>query len=196
LFDLLSQHVRCAVTLNLLWQFLHYSVEHGGNFHQPRRGIPRGFPLSPLLAGFHLFELDRQLAGGKATRYLRFMDDLLILTRTRWQLKRAVAHMNRWFTAAGLQQHPEKTFIGRIARGFAWLGYQFDASGLASLATRALDNHQIKLRRLYEQARRLRWSEEQTQQRVVEYLKRWQRWTTAGLGSLLSRSAYITWANP
>jgi RNA-directed DNA polymerase len=131
--------------LNLLWQFLHYSVEHGGNFHQPRRGIPRGCPLSPLLAGFHLFELDS------------------------------------WCTAAGLQQHPEKTFIGRIARGFAWLGYQFDASGLASLATRALDNHSVKLRRLYEQARRLRWSEEQTQQRVVEYLKRWQRWMTAGL---------------
>jgi len=65
------------------------------------------------------------------------------------------------------------------------LGYQLDASGLASLAAgRALDNHQLELHRLYEQARRLRLPGEQTQQRVVEYLKRWRRWTKAGLLTL------------
>jgi len=55
------------------------------------------------------------------------------------------------------------------------LGYQLDASGLASLAAgRALDNHQLELHRLYEQARRLRLPGEQTQQRVVEVSKSWQ----------------------
>jgi hypothetical protein len=77
----------------------------------------------------------------KDVRYLRFMDDLLILTQTRWQLKRAVAEMNQWFERAGLEQHPErrffcsckngidaipgnKTFIGRIERGFDWLVFR------------------------------------------------------------------------
>jgi hypothetical protein len=56
-------------------------VEAGGTVHQPP---PRGCPLNPLLAGFHLYELDRQLASLRGTRYLRFMDNLLILARTRW----------------------------------------------------------------------------------------------------------------
>jgi hypothetical protein len=50
----------------------------------PSISPPRGCPLNPLLAGFHLYELDRQLASLRGTRYLRFMDNLLILARTRW----------------------------------------------------------------------------------------------------------------
>ena len=38
------------------------------------------------------------------------MDDLLIITRTRRQLRRAVAIMNRWFATAGLQQHLDTGF--------------------------------------------------------------------------------------
>ncbi|WP_079204026.1 hypothetical protein [Pseudomonas sp. CC6-YY-74] len=75
------------------------------------------------------------------------MDDLLILTHTRWQLRHALARMNRGLAAAGLQQHPGKTLIGRPERGFDWMGYQFDASGLVAVATGALDNLQEKLRR-------------------------------------------------
>ena len=44
LYDQLCRHVSHPVLLNLLWQFLHYSVEQGGNFHTPRRGISRGPP--------------------------------------------------------------------------------------------------------------------------------------------------------
>ena len=60
------------------------------------------------------------------------MDDLIILTRTPWQLKRAVATMNQWFADAGLEQHPDKTFIGRLNHGFDWLGYRFNKFGILS----------------------------------------------------------------
>ena len=182
LLHLLSRYVLDDVKLDLLARFLDYSVEKGGNFHTPRTGIPRGCPLSPLLAGFHLFELDRNLAGRKGVRYLRFMDDLLILTRTRWQLKRAVARMNAWFAQGGLEQHPDKTFIGRIERGFDWLGYQFDAKGLCGVAARALMNLSHKLHRLLELARNCASPErESAQLRVVEYQKRWVSWCLGGL---------------
>lgn len=181
LLTLLSEHVKCPIAMNLLGQFMFYSVEKGGNFHEPRRGIPRGCPLSPLLAGFHLYELDCDLASRKGVRYLRFMDDLLILTRTRWQLKRAVATMNGWFTVAKLTQHPDKTFIGRIAHGFDWLGYQFTASGLHSVASRTVEHFETKLHRLFEQARRRGTSMEETRQQVVAYIGRWKTWASAGL---------------
>lgn len=149
-------------------------MEKGGNFHTPRTGIPRGCPLSPLLAGFHLFELDSDLAGRTGVRYLRFMDDLLILARTRWQLKRAVARMNAWFGEAGLEQQPDKTFIGRIEQGFDWLGYQFDVKVLCGVAAQAWEHHSHTLHRLLERARRCATSQkEDALRRVGEYQQRW-----------------------
>lgn len=174
LLHLVSRHVGCPIVMDLLAQFLGYTVEKGGNFHTPRKGIPRSSSLSPLLAAFHLYELDCELRGRKGVRYVRYMDDLLILTRTRWQLKRAVAEMNRWFAEAGLEQHPDKTFIGRIEKGFDWLGRRFNAKGMCGMAAASLEKFAVKLRRLLEQARRCRLSSEERRHRVAGYIKRWR----------------------
>ena len=50
------------------------------------------------------------------------MDDILILAPTRWQLRRAVKTVNATLGALSLEKHPDKTFIGRIERGFDFLG--------------------------------------------------------------------------
>lgn len=112
LLHLLSRRVRCPALMNLLAQFLDYSVECGGLFHTPIKGIPRSCPLSPLLAGFHLHELDADLSRRCGVRYVRFMDDLLILARTRWQLKRARPCRER-FRLAGLPHRGERRVRGR-----------------------------------------------------------------------------------
>ncbi len=49
---------------------------------------------------------------------VRFMDDILVLSPTRWKLRRAVRAVNRVLGALRLETHPDKTFIGRIERGF------------------------------------------------------------------------------
>ena len=51
-------------------------------------------------------------------------------------------------------------------------------------ATQTKEHAENKLHRLYEQARRLRLSKEETQRRVVDYLPRWQQWLHAGLGNV------------
>jgi len=186
LLNLLAKHIDCPILLNLLAQFLNYSVENGGNFHTPRKGIPRGCPLSPLLAGFHLYELDHDLAHRKGVRYLRFMDDLLIISKTRWQLRRAIVTMNQWFEMSELEQHPDKTYIGRIAHGFDWLGYQYDRFGLCDLSAKTKAHAKIKIRRLYEQACKCDTDRVSAHKQVANYLRRWHRWTSAGLGQLLS----------
>lgn len=133
------------------------------------------------MAGFQLDEVDRFFAGQPHLRYSRFMDDFIILARTRWELRAAVAALNRFLNHFGFEQHPDKTFIGRVERGFDWLGYQFDANGRIGLAACTLDHHKDKLRRLYEQARRLRLAKDETQRRVAEYVRRWRAWADAGL---------------
>ncbi|WP_432464642.1 reverse transcriptase domain-containing protein [Agarivorans sp. QJM3NY_33] len=193
LYQLLTRYISSPIVRQLLAQFLDYCVEQGGNFHTPSSGIPRGCALSPLLAGFHLFELDRELARRKGIRYLRFMDDLILLCQTRWQLRRAIATMNRWFETAGLQQHPDKTYIGRIKNGFDWLGYRFDQRGLVRVAPRAVERYKIKRHRLYEQARCRTSNTTHVWQRVVEYDQRWRRWLIAGLPAItatLLKNAY------
>ena len=53
----------------------------------------------------------------------------------------------------GLELHPDKTSMGPIARGFDFLGYQHDPTGLR-LSHITLQRHQEKLTRLYEQYHR------------------------------------------
>ena len=61
------------------------------------------------------------------------MDDILILAPSRWQLRRAIATMNGVLADLGLEQHPDKTTIGPVARGFDFLGYTYSAAGLVLL---------------------------------------------------------------
>jgi len=58
-------------------------------------------------------------------KYIRYMDDILILLPTKWKLKKAVRVLNQTFDELKLEKHPGKTFIGRIERGFDFLGYHF-----------------------------------------------------------------------
>jgi len=80
--------------MGYVWQFLNRCVEWGGTYRDIQRGIPRGASLSPLLSAFYLLDLDREMERLDA-RYFRYMDDILILTSTRWKLKKAVRVVNR-----------------------------------------------------------------------------------------------------
>ena len=49
-----------------------------------------------------------------------------------------------------MEKHPDKTFIGRIAKGFDFLGYSFEPKGL-SIAPKTLANFLDRMTQLYEQ---------------------------------------------
>jgi hypothetical protein len=114
------------------------------------------------------------------------MDDILVPTRTRSQLRGAVRTWNQVFNRLKLVQAPDKTFIGRIARGFDFLGYQFSTEGLR-LAAKTLERHATRWHRLYEQQKRKTAPEGAA---VLDaYVLRWQRWCMAGLEGLLGSDA-------
>ena len=154
LMDQLAEHVSDRDTLNLLWQYMHRTVEFGGTFREIKRGIPAGCSLSPLIGAFHLHALDVEMTT-KHTGcfYIRYMDDILILAPSRWRLRRAIAGVKGHLSTLGLELHPDKTSMGPIARGFDFLGYQHDPTGLR-LSHITLQRHQEKLTRLYEQYHR------------------------------------------
>jgi len=135
--------------LTLIAQYLMCSAERGGDFWHYRAGIALGCPLSPLVGAFFLAELDRHLERA-GVFFVRYMDDVAILTRTRGQLRSAVKAVNQSLTRLGLTKHPRKTFVGRIAKGFDFLGYHLSRAELG-VAETTLAAYRERARQLYEQ---------------------------------------------
>jgi RNA-directed DNA polymerase len=96
-----------------------------------------------------------------------------------------VRTLNRTFDALKLAQAPDKTFIGRIARGFDFLGYYFSRAALA-LAPKTLERHAPRWHWLYEQQMRKTAAERAAV--LNAYVLRWRRWCMAGLGGLVNES--------
>ncbi len=73
------------------------------------RGMVASGGLSPLLGALYLTPLDRRMeALSKAKRlvlYVRYMGDIVLLARTRWQLKRAIAVLHQEIAPLGLHLH-------------------------------------------------------------------------------------------
>jgi hypothetical protein len=77
----------------------------------------------------------------------RFMDDWVVLAPTHWKLRAAIRLVNETLAELKLQQRRDKTFIGRISRGFDLLGYLFTPAGL-EVAPRALERCVERVSRL------------------------------------------------
>ena len=149
LLDCLAVVIKENAVLNLIGQYLRRTVEIGDRFFDYERGISLGCPLSPLMGAFYLTELDRRVER-LGLFYVRFMDDILLLAPTRWKLRAAVKAVNEMLQSLRLEKHPDKTFIGRIERGFDFLGHHFSRRGL-TLARSTIEKFVERTSRLYEQ---------------------------------------------
>jgi RNA-directed DNA polymerase len=85
------------------------------------------------------------MAGDTRYFYRRYMDDFIVLAKTRWHLRKALRRVNQHFNQLKIEQAPNKTFIGRIEKGFDFLGYRFGLSDLA-LAEKTITNAVNKVR--------------------------------------------------
>ena len=167
----LAKHIDDPRLLDLLWQYLRRTVYDDGFYEDIEQGISLGCPLSPLMGALFLDVLDRRMEAG-GLFYTRFMDDWVVLAPTRWKLRAAIRIANETLAELKVQQHPDKTFIGRIQRGFAFLGYQINAAGLFGLAPPTWQRFVERVRRLYEQGA--------DAVRIGDYVRRWWLWVKSG----------------
>ncbi|MEX3174717.1 reverse transcriptase domain-containing protein [Serratia quinivorans] len=171
----LHWHIADAVCRDLCLQWLHYSIEDGGEIVTPEKGICRGSALSPLIGGSLLRHVDSYFATREEIFYARYMDDFIFFTQTRWHLRKAVKRLHEFFDVGGFETHPDKTQLGRIEHGFDWLGLWYAPEG-PRIAPRAIENHRAHITRLYEQSRRRKLSKAETDLSVREYETRWMTW--------------------
>jgi RNA-directed DNA polymerase len=127
-----ERYVSDDAVLKLLRQFLNHLDDVNGDLFECTRGIGKGSSLSPLIGALYLDELDKVLAGYAqhvGAVYIRYMDDWLFLCNTRWQLRNAVRKMNQVLVRLKVTKAEKKTFIGKLDKGFDWLGYRIFAMG-------------------------------------------------------------------
>ena len=198
LLNQVRQHVQDPVLTALIRQYIHYTVEDGGTFYTPEKGISRGCALSPLMGALHLYDMDEHFSRQRDIHYARYMDDIVILAHTRWSLRKHTKRLMQWFSEYGFEAHPDKTQIGRTAKGFDWMGAWLTHEGVTDIAPRAKANHREKVRRLYERIARVPdWLRHRRQQqvhaRVSAYRKRWNIWAksvTMGINTALRLRSY------
>ncbi len=170
LYRQVREHVTDRRVLKLVWSYLRRMVCEGGEYMSVTRGISLGCPLSPLMGALYLKPLD-DLMERLDLPYVRYMDDWVILAKTRWALRRVVQQVNTILDNLKLEKHPDKTFIGRIDRGFDFLGYRFVAEGLR-LAAQTKQRFVERATRLYEQGA--------AASRIGEYVRHWLTWVRSG----------------
>jgi hypothetical protein len=174
----LDKDIADSFIWRLLVQFVKRTVERGGTFKSITCGISRGCSLSPIIAAYYLKSLDKQMEGDPRYFYRRYMDDVIVLAKTRWHLRKAVRIVNQHFNQLKVAQAPDKTFIGKISKGFDFLGYQFGKDKLR-VSKRTLENHIRRLTQLYEQKKHLpNWK-----MLLDDYRQHWVTWVYSGIPS-------------
>ena len=112
--------------------------DRGGNYRLiEHQSIPRGCVLSPLFGAIYLLPLD-QLARYNKIDYVRYMDDIVFFFKTRHQLKKMLKKIYSCLDGIQLKLSNPKTWIGRVDKGFDYLGYRISPEGL-TIAQGSLD---------------------------------------------------------
>jgi RNA-directed DNA polymerase len=142
----------------LLVQFVKRTVERGGTFKSITCGISRGCSLSPIIAAYYLTFLDKRMEGDTRYFYRRYMDDVIVLAKTRWHLRKAVRTVNQHFSQLKVAQAPEEKL---------------------TVSTRTLHNHIRRLTQLYEQKKH----QPNWKMLLDDYRQYWVVWVYSGIPS-------------
>ena len=121
------------------------------------------------MAAIYLKPLDDAMAA-LDVKYVRYMDDWCILAKTRWKLKRAIKVMNQVLAKLKLSKHPDKTEMGKVDKGFDFLGFHFSNENL-TVAKQSLAKATANIARLLEQGASPR--------RIEQYWRRWLGWVNS-----------------
>ncbi|PMH03884.1 reverse transcriptase domain-containing protein [Vibrio lentus] len=171
LLQSIETEIKLPFILNIICQYLFYSVEFGGNVRETQKGICRSCGLSHLLAAYHLNHIDvkfEQYSPYDDYFYTRYMDDFLVLTKKRYPMRKGIKIIKSELASQHFELASDKTQLGRVDKGFDWLGILFGSNGVVGPAPRALINRDNKLKKLNYLQRQI-------------YLERWNRWLVSYL---------------
>ena len=166
LFNLCDQYFNDPLINHFIKQYAERVEVKEGFYTHKTIGIPRGCPLSPIVAAIYLKPLDDEMKRMNVPT-IRFMDDWISFAKSKRQLRKIIKRTHRILNQLKVSMHPDKTFIGKTSKGFSFLGIDFSTKE-PEVSQSTLNNHLVKLAHCY--------AEGASKQRVGDYIKRWRQW--------------------
>jgi RNA-directed DNA polymerase len=124
LMSRVARKVTDKVLLGLIGRYLRAGVMVGHSFQATDWGTPQGSPLSPLLANILLDDLDKELES-RGHRFARYMDDLVILVKSRRAGQRVMANISQYLSQKlKLKVNRQKSRVVRTDK-LEFLGFMF-----------------------------------------------------------------------
>lgn len=123
----IRQHYDDKKVQSMLEQIIINPIETPRGYKNPDHGIALRGPLSQFFSGIYLKPLDDAFATMDVT-YLRYQDDVLVLCKSLRQLNRCKQRMMAVLKERRLRLSYKKTRIGRIDKGFHFLGIQYSGT--------------------------------------------------------------------
>lgn len=126
LFGKLSAYLKSPGTTELIRMFVKMGrVDRHYKWKDSKKGIPQGGVVSPLLANFYLYPLDKLMVD-KGYGFVRYADDFVIFGCTEEEAKKAMSEAMEVITRQlGLALNEEAVVIP-VSRGFEFLGIFFN----------------------------------------------------------------------
>lgn len=124
LMSRIARKVKDKVLLKLIGRYLRAGVMVEGIVQVTEWGTPQGSPLSPLFANVLLDDLDKELEK-RGHRFVRYMDDIVILVKSSRAGNRVMASLCRYLCQhLKLKVNPHKTQVVKV-ESLEYLGFTF-----------------------------------------------------------------------
>jgi RNA-directed DNA polymerase len=172
LMSRVAQKVSDKVLLGLVGRYLRAGVLVGSTVEPTEWGTPQGSPLSPLLSNILLDDLDKELEA-RGHCFVRYMDDVVILVKSRRAGRRVMTNISRYLTQKlKLKVNRDKSRVVKVEQ-LEYLGFTF--RGIRIFASdQAIRDFKHRLRGLTSRS----WGVSMAQrfERLNRYLRGWMNY--------------------
>lgn len=188
LIEILSRTIKDGRVISLIHKYLNAGVIVNHKFERTEKGVPQGGPLSPLLSNIMLNELDSELES-RGHKFIRYADDLLILTRSIRSSKRVLESMTGYIeNKLYLTVNRNKSQVAYISR-IKFLGYSFyvnKGKGRLRVHSKSITKMKTRIRELT--SRSNGWGNAKRKEKLKAYIRGWVNYfKLADMRSILIR---------
>jgi hypothetical protein len=179
LLAILTSKLDDATILKYLEAIITIGIDINGEVTLPTKGLPLGSSLSPFFGALYLDDLDRAFENKADCFYYRYMDDIIILVKTKRQFQKARKTIFRMLKSLKLTLSRRKSLMGALVQkgGFHYLGINYQVTQTPDSSKTQVQStlHPRTCRRARDKAQTLT-DHAVNPADIQRYLKRWATW--------------------